>query len=106
MLGLEEDLAGGVLGACSLEQLPRSLSSQAVHRESWVALGEKPLQSELSRATQTQSTRDLKHCPFCSATGVAPLCMASTGGSRDISNNRGKESLYPNNRAKKCSPSG
>lgn len=93
MSGPEEDLAGRVLGACSLEQLPCSLSSQAVHNESWAALGEKSLQSELCRTTQSQSTRDLKHCPSCSATGAAPLCMASTGASRDI-NNRDKDSLF------------
>lgn len=61
MLGPEEDLAGGVLGACSLEQLPCSPSSQAVHRESWAALGEMSLQLELYRTIQTQRTRDLKH---------------------------------------------
>lgn len=43
---------------------------------------------------QVQGTRYLKSGPLCGAAGEAPLCMASTGGSRDISNKKAKESLF------------
>lgn len=43
---------------------------------------------------QVQGTRHLKSGPLLRAAGEAPLCVASTGSSRDISNKKGKESLF------------
>lgn len=54
---------------------------------------------------QEQGTRYLKFDPSLRATGETSLCMASTGGSRDISNKKVKSLFSPQN-TKGRSPAG